>query len=42
MDLVKAIKAIEFELYEEGHMTYMEEELKAVLEAAWMYLDLCE
>ena len=42
MDLVKAIKTIEFELYEEGHMTYMEEELKTVLEAAWKYLDLCE
>jgi hypothetical protein len=42
MDLLKAIEAIEYELYEECHMTYMEAELKEVLEAARMYLDLCE
>ena len=42
MDLLEAIKRIEFELYEEGHMTYMEDELKEVLEAARMYLYLCK
>lgn len=42
MDLQKAIEAIEFELYEEGHMTYMEKELETVLEAARKYLDLCQ
>ena len=41
MDLLKAIEAIEYELYEEGHMTYMEKELETVLEAAKNYLDLC-